>query len=73
MLYSNHMTNKNNQDWEINEKDIDGVLNYLRTNVNKDATPEMAIAILEHMQATYHQIGHDDPDLLEKIYNELIE
>ena len=49
MLYSSHMTNKNDQNWEINEKDIDGVLNYLRTNVNmiyKNIKPLALVGIL---------------------------
>jgi len=31
----------------------------------------MAIALLEHMQAAFHTISHDDQEMLEKIYLDL--
>ena len=58
-------------DYELNEKDIDSVINYLKLTDPENATPEMAIAILEHMQATIHTLAHEDPDLLEKMYKEV--
>lgn len=57
--------------YEINEKDIDSVIRFLKINDPENATPEMAIAILEHMQAAFHTMSHDDPELLEKIYLDL--
>jgi len=56
------------KDYEINEKDIDSVLRFLKLNDPEHATPEMAIAILERMQAAFHTMSHDDPEMLEKIY-----
>jgi hypothetical protein len=58
-------------DYEINEKDIDSVLHFLKINDPEHATPEMAIAILKHMQSAFHTMSHDDPELLEKIYLDL--
>ncbi len=57
--------------YELNEKDIDSVLRYLKLTDSKHATPEMAIAILERMQMTFHQMSHNDPELLEKVWHDL--
>lgn len=59
------------KDYEINEKDIESVLNFLKRTDPENATPEMAIEILEHLQKTFHSLSHTDPDQLVKIYNEL--
>ena len=39
--------------YQINEKDIDGVLNYLKIHDPENATPEMAIALLEFYKGTF--------------------
>jgi cytochrome oxidase Cu insertion factor (SCO1/SenC/PrrC family) len=57
--------------YELNEKDIDTALKFLRLHDPEHATPEMAMALLEHMQAAFHTMSHDDPDMLEKIYEDL--
>lgn len=57
--------------YEINEKDIDSVLNFLKRTDPENATPEMAIEILEHLKATFHSLSHTNPDQLVKIYEEL--
>jgi hypothetical protein len=57
--------------YELNEKDIESVLNFLRLTDPEHATPEMAIAILEHMRASFHTMSHEDPELLGEIYREL--
>lgn len=59
-------------DYEINEKDIDTVLNILKKSDPEHATPEMAISILENMQATFHELRHIEPELLVKIYEDLV-
>jgi len=60
------------KDYEINEKDIESVLNYLRLTDPVNATPEIAIAILEDMYAISHTLAHQlDPETLEKVYNDL--
>ena len=57
--------------YELNEKDIESTIRFLKTIDPEHATPEMAIEILEHLQMTFHTMSHDDPELLEKIYWEL--
>lgn len=55
----------------INEKDIESALKFLKYTDPEHATPEMAIDLLEHMQATFHTMSHTDPETLEKLYEEL--
>ncbi|MCL5411919.1 MAG: hypothetical protein M1150_04280 [Patescibacteria group bacterium] len=57
--------------YEINEKDIENVIRFLKTTDPDNATTEMAIAILEHLQAKFHEIGHAEPEKLLEIYNDL--
>lgn len=57
--------------YQINEKDIDSVIRFLKITDPENATPEMAIALLEHLQASFHNMAHEDPKKLEEIYNEL--
>lgn len=54
----------------INEKDIDGVLNYLKIHDLENATPEMAIALLEFYKTKFHEMAHTDLSKLEEIYEE---
>ncbi len=60
-------------DYELNEQDIDSTIRYLKTIDPGNATPEMAIAFLEELQAGVHSLAHTKPELLEKIYKDLIE
>ncbi len=57
--------------YEINEKDIDSVIRWLKIHDPENATPETAIEILEKMYAHVHVLSHENPELLEKIYREL--
>lgn len=57
--------------YEMNEKDIDSVIRWLKIHDPENATPETAIEILEEMYASVHLLSHEDPELLEKIYREL--
>ncbi|HEV2403389.1 MAG TPA: hypothetical protein VGS08_04260 [Candidatus Saccharimonadales bacterium] len=59
--------------YELNEKDIDSAIRYLKTIDPENATPEMAIAFLEQLQASVHMMSHANPELLEKIYQDLKE
>jgi len=56
--------------YQINEKDIDSTLAYLKIHDPKNATPETAIALLEYLQATFHTMDHEDPEMLNQIYQE---
>ena len=58
-------------EYQLNEKDIESVIRYLKTIDPENATPEMAIAILEHLKTTYHTMNHEDPEMLKKILEEL--
>lgn len=59
------------KDYEINEKDIDAVIRFLKLTDPEHATPEIAIELLEHMQMAFHTMAHDDPEILEKIYQDM--
>ena len=56
--------------YQINEKDIDAVLNYLKIHDPENATPEMAIALLEFYKTKFHEMAHTDLTKLEEIYEE---
>ena len=57
--------------YKINEKDIDSVLQFLKRTDPTNATLEMAIALLEHLQSKFHELSHTDPEALVKIYEDL--
>jgi hypothetical protein len=56
--------------YQINEKDIESVLNYLKIHDPEHATPDMAIAFLEYFKAKFQDLAHTDPDKLDEIYDE---
>lgn len=56
MIYYPSMTD--NQGYQITDKDIDGVLWYLQTNIDKDATREDAIGFLEEAHLHIHMTAH---------------
>lgn len=68
-MYTMAMSNQGK--YQLNEKDIDSVLNFLKLTDPEHATPEMAIALLEHMQAKFHMMNDQDPETLKKIYEDL--
>ncbi|NTU46341.1 hypothetical protein HGA88_01825 [Candidatus Roizmanbacteria bacterium] len=57
--------------YEINQKDIEGVLNFLKITDPENATPEMAIELLEYLKTTIHTMSHDDPEKLKEMYEAL--
>lgn len=57
--------------YEINEKDIESVINFLKIHDPENATPEMAINILEAMQTKFHMMAHADPEMLKVILEDL--
>jgi hypothetical protein len=58
--------------YQLNEKDIDSMIRFLKTTDPEHATPEMAIALLEHLKAHYHIKAYLEPEELEKEYKELL-
>ncbi len=57
--------------YELNEKDLDSAMRYLKAFHPEDANHETAIALLESMMAKYHKMNHDNPKDLELIYKNL--
>ncbi len=60
-----------NKKYELNEKDLDSAMRYLKAFHPEDASYEMAIALLEGMMTKYHKMNHDNPKDLEEIYEKL--
>jgi len=58
-------------EYEINEKDIETVLQFLKLTDPEHATPDIAIALLEYMKAAFHKMALEDPEMLQKMYEEL--
>lgn len=57
--------------YELNEKDIDSAIRFLKIHDPENATPEKAIAMLEDLQTFVHTMSHENPELLVKLYAEL--
>ena len=53
-----------NRQYEINEKDIEAALKYLKHHDPKNATQDRAIAMLQDLNSDFHRMAHDDPDRL---------
>ena len=56
------------QNYEINEKDIDSVINYLKIFDPERATPENAIDFIEYLRTGVHELAHNNPEKLEQLY-----
>lgn len=65
------MTDTNNfEEYQISEADIDKVIAYIKTIDPENATPENAIAFLEHYSKRFHEMGHVSSDgELKDLYN----
>ena len=59
---------KHMSDYEITEKDIESVVNYLRIFHPEDANREFAVELLEYLKASYHRLALTSPDALEELY-----
>lgn len=57
--------------YEINEKDIEAVIRFLKETDPENATPEMAISILEHLKGQFHTLAHENPEKLREILKNL--
>jgi len=58
------------EDYELNEKDIDSTISWLRIVDPKNAKPENAIDFLVYLRTVIHQEWHENSQDLEKYYNE---
>ena len=58
-------------DYELNEKDIDGVLRFLKIYDPENATPENAISILEDSESYFDKLAQEKPELLEELKKNL--
>jgi hypothetical protein len=59
------------EQYEISEADIEVALRWLKYNDPEHATREQAIALLNDLQAGFHNLAHSDPDRLLKLEKEL--
>lgn len=57
-------------DYELNEKDIDSTINWLKIVDAENANPETAIDFLIYLRTVVHQEWHDNPKGLEKFYSD---
>ena len=57
--------------YEINEKDIESVIRWLKIHDPARATREDAIAMLQDLQTGFHRMSHSSPELLLKLKQEL--
>ncbi len=55
-------------DYELNEKDVETTINWLKLTDPENANPETAIEFLMYQRTVVHQKWHDDPKSLENIY-----
>lgn len=59
------------QEQEFEEKDIEGVIRWLKINDPENATRDDAIAMLQDLRAGFHQMSHNNTELLMKLREEL--
>ena len=57
------------KEYEISNKDIESMVNYLRIFHPKNATKDYAVEMLEYLKASYHRLASTDPDALEELYS----
>lgn len=58
------------KDYELNEKDINSTINWLKIVDIKNASPENAIEFLIYLRTVIHQEWHDGSKDLKKYYKE---
>lgn len=56
--------------YEVNEKDIQGVLKYLELFHPENANREFAEELLRYFKAASRRMALTDPDALDKLYDE---
>ena len=58
--------------YEINEKDIQGMLKYLEVFHPENANHEFAEEMLRYLKAASRRLALSDPDALDEFYNSFI-
>lgn len=56
--------------YEINEKDIQGMVKYLEVFHPENANHEFAEEMLRYLKAASRRLAVSDPDALDKLYEE---
>lgn len=56
--------------YEINEKDVQGMLKYLEVFHPENANHEFAEEMLRYLKAASRRLAASDPDALDKLYEE---
>jgi hypothetical protein len=51
--------------------EIFNVIRFLKIHDPENVTPEKTISLLEDLQACVHSLSHTNPELLEKLHQEL--
>lgn len=59
------------KDYKYSEADIDWMIKRIKLIDPDNATPEMAITVLEDYYAKYHIMSHDNPEVLDAIYQDV--
>jgi hypothetical protein len=57
----------------FSDKDIEVALRYLKYHDPENATPEVAISLLEDLHRGYHEMSHHDPQKLLELQKEIDE
>lgn len=59
------------QKQEFEEKDIEGVIRWLKVNDPKNANRETAVGLLQDLKSGFHNMAHNKPKLLKQLKQEL--
>lgn len=57
--------------YEINEKDIESAIRWLKINDPENANREKAIALLQDLKTGFHVMAHNNPRLLAELQQEV--
>ena len=58
-------------DYEITEKDIESMVNYLRIFHPENANRDFAVEMLNYLKATSHRLAQSSSEMLETLYEAL--
>lgn len=59
------------KEYNFSEADIDWMIGRIKLIDPDNATPKMAITVLEDCYAKYHMMSHDDPEVLDAIFQDV--